>query len=242
MARNFRFLTKVFGAVALIALTCSPALALSFPAAKGKDGSPDRRRGAGSRGQDNCLVDETKSLFAIAPDSNQSVTTVDRPDFFWYMPATDRGTVTFALEEDGKVIYSTEFQADGKEGIAQLSLPDGIGAVALKPAKSYKWSVQLTCDIEDPESMKFVLNSSISRQLPSAELSTQLKVASRLKQAELYAENGIWVDSLAALIDLQCDSSMRDEGLTAWSALLESVGLEYFTQVPMLGDCACDCK
>lgn len=243
MARNFRLLTKVFGAVALVALTCSPAIAgLSFPAAAKKDGSPDRRRGAGSRGIEECRVDKAKSPFAIAPDSNVSLTTQARPDFFWYMPATTTGTVIFKLEGDGELLYRTEFQADGQEGIAQLSLPSGIGAVDLQAGKSYRWSVELNCDIDNPESVKFAFSSTINRQQTSPELSSQLKVASSLNQAELYAENGIWMDSLSALVDLQCDPAMRDEGLAAWSALLKSVDLEFFTQIPMLGDCDCDCK
>ncbi len=242
MARNIRFLSKALGAVALVMLSCSPALALSFPAAQKKDGSPDRRRGAGSRGTEECRVDTAKSPFAIAPDSNLSLTTQARPDFFWYVPATTAGTVIFKLEDNGELLYRSEFQADGKEGIAQLSLPDGIGAVDLQVGKSYQWSVELNCDIDDIESMRFEFKSTISRKQASPELSSQLKVASSLNQAELYAENGIWIDSLSALVDLQCDPAMRDEGLAAWSALLKSVDLEFFTQIPMLGDCDCDCK
>lgn len=257
MARNFWFLTKVFGAVALIALSSSPALAnLSFPAARNKDGSPDRRRGAGSRAGGlqavGCLTDGAKNLYALGPAPQEdgplnmvSQTTLARPDFFWYMPPTSQGVVSFSLKaSNGQEIYATEFQADGQEGIARLSLPSGLGAsTALEPQQTYIWEVALHCEPGNERAMQYRLRGQITRVEAAAELQSQLKVAPRLKQAELYATNGVWNDSISALVDLQCDSAQRDESLAALGELFQSVGIsEFFTQVPMLGDCDCDCN
>lgn len=236
-------------ALVLLLLATAPALAgLSFPTAK-KDGSPDRRRGAGSRDPGaSCILpsqaEGAPALFAMAPDSNQSLTTVARPDFFWYMPATTQGEVTFVLREAGgeqSLIYSATFPAKGQEGIAQLSLPNGLGAIELKPNQPYQWSVRLDCEPGDNQSFKQAFTSTIQRRLPDSTLAAQLKVASRLKQAEIYAENGIWNDSLSALVALQCSVATRDQGLEHWSGLLTSVDLEYFAQIPMLEDCGCAC-
>ncbi len=256
MARNFWSLTKVFGAVALIALSSSPALALSFPAAKDKDGAPDRRRGAGSRAGGlqavGCLTDEAKTLYALGPAPQVdgplnmvSQTTLARPDFFWYMPPTSQGVVSFALKaSNGQEIYTTEFQADGQEGIARLSLPVGLGdGTALKPNQTYSWEVALNCEPGNERAMQYRLRGQITRVETAPGLQSQLKVSPRLKQAELYATNGVWNDSISALVDLQCDSAKRDESLAALGELFQSVGIsEFFTQVPMLGDCDCDCN
>lgn len=251
MVRSFCLLTKVFGAVALIVLTSSPALALSFPAAKTKDGSPDRRRGAGSRNA-GCVAGQTdeeraRTLFAILPQANESLTTSAHPDFFWYTPPlTTPAEMTFILQEVGgneDIVYRSVFRSNQKEGIARFSLPSGIGGASLEIGKQYVWSVALNCfPDEDSEQSPLVLKSGIQRIAPSESLESQLKVASSLGQAEVFAQNGLWNESLSALADSQCDATTRDQGLAAWSDLFKSVELDYFTQVPMLGDCACDCK
>lgn len=245
-----RTTTRAIAATVLLLLATAPALAgLSFPTAK-KDGSPDRRRGAGSRDPGaSCIVPSqadgpAPALFALAPDSNQSVTTAARPDFFWYMPATDGGEVTFVLREtEGQqpLVYSATFPAKGQEGIVRLSLPSGLGAIELAPNKAYQWSVSLDCQPGDQQSFKQTFTSRIQRLAPDAALAAQLKVASSPKLPELYAENGIWNDSLSALVDLQCSAATRDQGLEDWAGLLTSVDLAYFAQVPMLEDCGCAC-
>lgn len=252
MARNFRLFTQVFAALAVVALSSSPALAgLSFPAAKQKDGSPDRRRGAGSR-NGGCIAGETteekaRTLFSILPQNNKSLTTAAYPDFFWYMPPlTEAAEITFTLQEVGsnnKVVYTSIFRSNQKEGIARLSLPSGIGGTSLEIGKQYAWSVKLNCfPGEDSEQAPVLLKSEIQRIAPSTSLENQLEVSSSLGQAEVYAQNGLWNDSLTALADSLCNSANRDEGLAAWKALFESVELDYFKQVPLLNNCDCTCK
>jgi hypothetical protein len=251
MARNIRFLTQVFGAVALIAITVTPALAqLSFPAAQNKDGSPDRRRGAGSRSA-GCVAGETpqareRTLFAIVPQANKSLTTEAYPDFFWYAPPlTSDAEVEFTLVEaaTGESIYNSVFRSDRKEGIARLSLPAGLGSAGLEVGKEYTWSVQLNCSPGTADGQVPVkLTSTIQRVALSESVASQLKVASSLGQAEVFAENGLWNDSLSALADSLCDAANRDAGLKAWTTLFQSVELNYFTQVPMLADCDCACN
>lgn len=255
MARNFRLLTKVLGALALIALSSSPALAgLSFPAAAKKDGSPDRRRGAGSRNPD-CLVGETseeknRTLFSMLPQTNTSLTTDAHPEFFWYTPPLNtKARVEFTLAragDNGEPIYASTFISNGEEGIARLSLPTGMDGMSLEIDQTYIWSVQLTCLFPEQDHSEQSplgrLDSTIQRVALSDSVESQLKVASRLGQAEVYAQNGFWNDSLSALANVQCNAATRDQSLSAWGELFKSVELDYFTQIPLLDDCDCTCQ
>lgn len=125
----------LLGAIALVLLSSTPALAnLTFPTQK-KDGSPDRRRGAGSRPAETCLVGQTRdqlarSPFALVPESNIVTTSSAHPEFFWYMPPTTAASVTFELSKatgDQSVVYAADFPVNGTEGIARLALPRGVG-------------------------------------------------------------------------------------------------------------------
>lgn len=235
---------------------------LSFPPPTDRAGRPDRRRGAGSRG-DSCVVDTAKKLYHLVPppaeqeqsDDNAIAqlryapldieTLSEAPEIFWYSPATEPGTqVRFTLtqlnpDSPNQTLYTATFQLAGQEGLIRYRLPSEADFPPLQSNVTYRWTVQLLCGEE--MSVRDRLRGQIKRVAPDEKTTTQLTVASRLNQAKLYAEKGYWFDSLSILTMLRCDPKQRDQALEAWTSQLKAADLDYFTQVPWLENCDCDC-
>ncbi len=255
---------------------------LSFPPPTDRAGRPDRRRGAGSRG-DSCVVDTAKTLYHLVPSPTEHEqgdddaiarfryaplemeTLSEAPEIFWYSPATELGTqARFSLTQihpnsPNQTIYTATFQLAGHEGLMRHRLPSEADFPPLQPNVTYRWTVQLLCG--EDMSVRDRLRGQIKRIQSDENVTTQLSVASRLNQAKIYAEAGYWFDSLSVLTALRCDppqqeqalgdqtladqtlgnQTLADQALEIWANQLKAADLAYFTQVPWLEGCDCNC-
>ncbi len=230
------------GGLAIAWLTFSSTATLaeaSFPDSRFNDGSPDRRRAAGPRCPHECINTEQETIFALVPESNQTVTTLSQPDFFFYLPQADADLqLHFELQQrsSGKTIYGLSLGpivATG--GVKHFSLAELPDAPHLQPGESYYWEVTLSCMPSGSSDMYLLLRSEVMRVEADSQLKQILEQADLLGQARLYAENGFWLDSMAALAQAQrSPGNAHQEAEEAWQSLLTSVGLEFFTHKPML--------
>ncbi len=180
-------------------------------------------------------VDKTTTCFiALIPDLQVDdrpapLTISERPTIYLLAPKIKKGKARFTLNEvDDKLqkatrVYRTIYIFQNEAGIVSLKLPED--APALKPNKNYTWEVSLTDD--DDFSYAETVRGSVRRIEPRPKLLRELETATNpLEKATLLAQEGIWFESLQALIEAQTASSTAIEAKSAWNELLKSVKLD----------------
>lgn len=205
----------------------SQIVAVEFPAGPSRDAT-GRTSGGGTRG-DSCVLEKTIGLTALMPGNNIGTTVATEPTLFVYVPKNSAQSAELVVIDDaGNPVYSNTFAISSINGIVKVNLPKNAG---LTPGKEYIWQFALVCDGNDRAADKYVQGTLKPVEL-SADLQRQLKLASPLQQAQLYAEAGIWNETLITLADL------RGSNPTEWEELLDSVGLKEISSEPFSSCCS----
>ncbi len=185
-------------------------------------GKPVKPTGGATRGSNK----KVPLMFALTPD-HVGQTVSAQPSLFWYLDRTPDASmrIEFTLFDQA---------SDEPEVEAALTAPESVGiqrirladyGVELQPGAEYEWSVTL---IVDPEkrSKDVVVTGWIDRIEQSGPLTARLESESDMRAAAIYAEEGIWYDSFAALSD-QIDGNPGDANLrTQRIDVLRQVGLD----------------
>jgi len=201
-----------------------------------KVGAPGNRSGGASRGN-NCGL-ERKSLKAVLPVSNFGLTVAEYPSFFVYVPQKSTQLAEFELREENnnKAVYKTKVIVSATPGIVTINLPADKSVPPLKIGKNYHWFFSIICDPQDRSEDLFV-EGWVQRIKPSPTLVSQLQKAAPRDRPAIYAEAGIWHETLTTLTALR-SSAPNDLTLVAdWAELLESVGLSKIAQEPLVQCC-----
>ncbi|MBE9060895.1 DUF928 domain-containing protein [cf. Phormidesmis sp. LEGE 11477] len=174
-----------------------------------------------------------------------SLTTKGHPSFWFYVPySLETTSLEFVLQdENNNTIYQatlskempreiSDSSFDSDHGIIQIALPESVPALALET--SYRWFFLAYCQQNDPD----FVEGWITRRSPlPSSLADELAIASPREQAVLYAQNGIWQETLTVLGEQYRDNETNLEILRDWASLLESANLEHLTQQPLLDCC-----
>lgn len=185
-------------------------------------GMPGRREGGGTRG----CWEVTNGAFstrltALVPTQNFGYTLDDYPAFFVYIPEAYAETAVgaeFILESmEGDRLYQVAYETAGVAGMVKIALPADANVAPLEVGQDYHWSFSLICNPND-RSSDLVVDSWIQRIEPDSALAAQIEATSADALPNLFAEAGIWYDSIGSLADLDADTSR-------WQALLDSVNL-----------------
>lgn len=212
-------------------------ISLEFPPAPNRPGA-NSSAGGGTRGSDTAFTASGRSaktvcsqgelpLTALTPKDTEIEKTVSaRPDFFLYIPDTSAKTAEFlVLDALGDDVYADTLELPETPGILQVSLPD---SVTLEVGQTYSWEMVMNCDSDNPIAIESVYGD-IERTELSDDLKTQIEATDEpLKQAELYAQQRIWQDTLMLMAEL------RESNQAEWEQLLKSVGLEGISAVPLI--------
>jgi hypothetical protein len=185
-------------------------------------GKPVKPTGGATRGSDKKIP----LMFALTPD-HVGQTVSAQPSLFWYLDRTPDPSmrIEFTLFDQASDEPEVEavLAAPERAGIQRIRLADY--GVKLEPGSEYEWSVTL---IVDPEkrSKDVVVTGWIDRIEQSGPLTARLESESALRAAAIYAEEGIWYDSFAALND-QIDGNPGDANLRKQRiSVLRQVGLD----------------
>ena len=180
-------------------------------------GTPAVRIDGGSRGSGVSLV----CLTVLTPDQT-AFTVQEQPSLFWYQ--SDSADVPFELTllTRNTVQPLLRLQLPSARGIQRLNLADH--NVKLVPGVEYEWVVALVVDPKN-RSKDVVAGGWIERVEPSTSLRSRLENASAEDLPSVYAEEGIWLDTLTAISAL-IDAHPKDRPLQeARAGLLDQVGL-----------------
>jgi hypothetical protein len=194
-----------------------PAKSIRFvPPTPPDPGEPGGRgQGGGSRG----ACRPYQSVSALVPQSGWGLTTSDRPTLWFNLPqGLEEGVVMEWVVRDktGNSIVKTRLKAPKTPpGVISLSVPP---TPALKVNQPYRWTFSIYCDPQEPD-QPLIVRGRIQRSVLSPQLQAQIASAAPLEKAALYAENGIWYDSLTTL-GLQLQTQKDPTIAAAWTALL----------------------
>ena len=184
------------------------------------DGAPGDREDAGSR--PFCPQSDTP-FTALVPGTNLGFTAAEYPTFWLYTPYPS-GVVELVLKDEytKDTVYQTQFQLPDGPGIISLQLPDA--APPLEIGKKYRWTFDFLC--HSPSVVLSVTGVILRKPLTSA-LQPQLAIASPQQRVVLYAQQGLWYETLTELAQLRLANPQDTELAATWAALLQDpwVGL-----------------
>jgi hypothetical protein len=202
-------------------------------------GAPRTAIGGGTRG--GRLMSEvslSSPLTVLSPQNNIVTTVSDQPTLYWYIPKTEAKSADFVVyNPEGKLVYQTKVALEGIPGVVKLSLPRTLG---LKIGQEYDWTLTLEYNPENEEQYRSV-GGKLKRTALTSTQKAQLALARQpLKQAEVYAQAGIWQETISILAQLHFDRPSDRNINAAWKELLESVELKEIANAPLVECCRAD--
>ncbi|MBW4693926.1 MAG: DUF928 domain-containing protein [Lyngbya sp. HA4199-MV5] len=219
--------------------TIAPPVKVSLKFAVPKKGAPRSTAGGASRG--SCLrggiQPASKRLTAVMPSTRLGLTFAERPSFFVYVPQSPAQTAGFLLlsDDDTEVVYETTFALPSQAGIVRFDLPEN--APALQVGKQYHWFVTTLCDATSGLSGSPTVEGWVERSTPNGSLTKALQKTLPGNRPALYAEAGIWHETLSTLADLQRQYPQNSKFLKDWREALQSVGLTTVASEPLVDCC-----
>lgn len=210
-------------------------LEINFETKEPGEGQPEQTVGAGSRNAQTCNPGENSPALTLLVPANQlGLTVAQRPRFLVYFPKTIAKQAELSIrDEQGNGIYQTTFNLSATPGIMSIQLPST--APALEIGQKYQWSIAMIC-YPDDRLRDQVLDAWIQRvDLPTS-LNQQLQKATLPEKASLYAQNGIWYDTISTLAEFVSLSPNSTWARNAWQQLLtsETVNLEQMLGIPLI--------
>jgi hypothetical protein len=198
---------------------------------------PVNRQGGASRGPKECLLENTE-LTALVPGIGEipgiGQTASEYPTFVWHMPKSSALEVEFVLRDaKDRDIYSTKYtlansaqgSVQGSSGIMSLSVPAFANVSPLEVGQHYYWSLALICDPID-RSSDVLAGGGIKRVKLDPTLAQNIQKATPEERVALYANAGVWYETVATLAELQRTRPNDTEIAQAWNKLLNSIGLD----------------
>jgi hypothetical protein len=221
----------VIGLTSILSIFSStiPKQLLAQSSNQPREGLPGRRVGGGTRSG------QILNLVALLPQNNQGLTFSETPTFFFYIPETKKPEMGefVLLDENEETVYQTNFTTNGDSGIVSINSAETNPTKLLEIGKVYKWYFSIIRDPNDRSADTFITGS-IQRVQPNQDLDNQLKQASLLDRASLYAANNFWYDAIVSLAELRYSNPADADVAAKWTQLLQSVNLEDIAQEPLL--------
>ncbi len=204
-------------------------------------GAPGDRSDGGSRG--DCLAAGT-ALNALVPmeQADEEIapgvvvpgqvqvwgnTTSSNPTLWFYLPQPiANGTLDFQLlSADGQELKRYSSQLPSKAGV----LPIQLSETNLATGNRYRWTMRIEVTCPDNEFQALAVNGWVARVELPADIASNLAGAGPEEQAVLYAEAGLWHDTLTILMELY-QANPNDPNVTlALDNLMDQIGLEIST-------------
>jgi hypothetical protein len=179
----------------------------------------------GVRGEDLAKV------IPLLPTNSYGRTVSGRPTFLVYLPPTASQEVFFSLQDaDRNHHYQKTFNISGQGGIVEITLPED--APELEIGKEYVWFFAPI----SPDGILQPDNYSVTgwvKRVESPVPNDQLSSLTPIKLAIIYAQEGIWYDTLAILNAAKLAQPDDVTLASEWKDLLQQVGLEAIANQPL---------
>jgi hypothetical protein len=189
------------------------------------DGRPGRRIGGGSR---NPGSSDKFPLTALMPETNWGKTIAAHPTFSFYVPYSLQkiGFGEFVLQEtEGNDVYRLKLALPENPGIVSFCVPEN--KAPLETNKLYRWYFKLYDDSQESSTPIFV-EGWVQRVATTSDLEKQLQAAKQ-EAYSVYANNNLWYDAIALLVELRQAYPGDARIDRAWVELLSSNGVNLQT-------------
>lgn len=224
-------LSRLALGVSIASVAMVPALAqgrLGFRPTS--SGAPGNRESGANRSGACALGDQ--GLVALMPNNNLAQTATPHPAVYAYFPANTAGFAEFTLYEEGsdELVYGTLFNVTGDAGLVTIDVPDNATVSPLRAGQRYYWYLSLICNVRNRASDMTVQGS--FERVSGGDISRRLQGVSIDQQPFVYADAGLWPETLTSLVK----SSQSNPGLAEQNLkdLLQSVGLTELANEPLL--------
>ena len=196
------------------------------------------RQGGATRGSE-CLQ-RNSILTALVPASGVGATAAPYPTIFWYMPKSAAPEMELVLENDQEQqIYSAQYSLakssdgtiQGTPGVMSLALPAYANLPPLEIGQDYYWKLAVICDPSD-RSSDVIIGGGIVRVKPSSSLAQSIQRATPQERVALYANDGLWYETVETLVKLRRERPNDTDLTQAWNKLLNSVDLDTTFRTP----------
>jgi hypothetical protein len=187
-------------------------------------GAPGGRVGGGTRG----IGDEFITLFVLAP-KHVGLTVQGQPTLYWYLSKPTNLPIEVTIIEDQAIypLLEEQISVPIQPGINCVRLADY--GVFLLPGESYRWFIA-AIPAADRRSKDIIAGGFIERIETPEALHAKLSQADKRNYPYIYAELGIWYDTIMAISEL-IEANPNDMVLRKQrTALLEQVGLSEVAQ------------
>ena len=136
-------------------------------------------------------------------------------------------------DQQGNGVYQMSFDLSETPGIISIQLPET--SPDLEIGQNYQWSIAMICDSNDRLRDR-VAQGWIQRAEATAQLTRQLEGASISEKVAIYAQHGIWYETVSTLAQLWSQSEDSAIVANAWKQLLtnEKVQLEQMLGIPLI--------
>ncbi|BDA67807.1 Protein of unknown function DUF928 [Rivularia sp. IAM M-261] len=207
------------------------------------EGTPPGGRRTGGGRRDTC-PSTTPKLTALMPETEEpatvknvwGLTTSERPTFWFYLPYTKSSkypTEFVLLNEKSSPVYKEEVSLPEQPGIISVKIPGSIPALEVN--KQYRWFLSVYCD-KEKQAPPIYVEGVVSRVNLTATIHQQLQTAQPLQRFAIYAQNGIWHQALATLIQLKQQNPQNTTIQTDWKNLLTNIGLHEIAKERIISD------
>jgi hypothetical protein len=173
----------------------------------------------GRRGQRRvCIARNQALLSGIQPKDFVEITANPRPSIYIFIPANSAQLADFKIFDNaGKLINQQQYKAPSKSGIYRVAVT---GKKSLAVGERYNWRFALVCKGDDQSQ-----DESIAGEIERIELSVEQnqRIAHQMKfldKAQLYADYGLWNETLDLLINQEQRKSSE------FQDLLRSAGIQ----------------
>jgi hypothetical protein len=219
----------------ILVLTSLPGQALKYRP-RGRVERPSQQEAAGSRGP--CWRAGVKPFFApLVTATNYGETIADYPTFYWlaanhnYVWARFELFATQNLSAAKYPDYSTTLRIQETQKVSSLTLSAESGFPPLQLNQEYLWKVTFICSPDGPDSefaagSEIAIQGWIKRVAPTPVLKAALANPKGRALYNIYAEAGLWYDSVHDLATHYRSHPKNPDLIADWQRLLKLLSLQ----------------
>jgi hypothetical protein len=197
-------------------------------------GSPPDRENGGKRPGCPTIYDNI-SLTALIPQTNYGLTTLERPNFYFYVPYSKNDGVSaefllkyYTTQSNTINIYQQEIELGNTAGIIKINFPDHIQPLIENGI--YDFSLTLTCQGTNEQ---IWVKSYLQRVTLNSEIQQQLNKTTLGKKLEIYAQQDLWFDLLNSVAQLYYSNPENEIIKNIWQDILQQIELENIEDKPV---------
>ncbi|NEZ57440.1 DUF928 domain-containing protein [Leptolyngbyaceae cyanobacterium CCMR0082] len=193
-------------------------------------GAPGNRESGANRS--GACTQSEQGLVALMPDNNLAQTAASHPVVYAYFPASTAQFAEFTLYEEGsdELVYGALFNVTGNSGLVRVDVPARATVSPLRTGQRYYWYLSLICNVRERASDMTVQGS--FERVSGGNVNQQLQGTSVSQQPFVYAEAGLWPETLNSLMEAsRTNRATAEQNL---KDLLQSVGLETLANESLL--------